>query len=158
MDKFVEIRVKAVSGTEAYLRSCIGAFCVELDPTLDEVNDVKTAVSEAVTNCVVHAYRGREAGEIRVFARIEESTLYIDISDDGCGIEDPVKARQAFFTTAPSEERSGLGFTVMETFMDRLTVKNNERGGVTVSMEKEFDGIDSQHSPRQKGELFAWAQ
>lgn len=138
MKHFVNIETNATLGCEAYLRSCIGAFCVRLNPTLEELGDIKTAVSEAVTNVVVHAYRGSSDRAIVVRGEIRDCTVYIDVVDRGCGIPDIEQARRAFYTSASTDERSGLGFTVMETFMDSLTVSNNPTGGVTVSMTKKI--------------------
>lgn len=135
---YMNLKIKAVSKNEAFARSVVGAFCVELNPTIDEINDIKTAVSEAVTNCVVHAYENDE-GEIELNASIDGGILHIEIKDTGIGIPDIQKARQPFYTTKPDEERSGMGFTVMESFMDTLEVSENKPHGVTVKMSKRFD-------------------
>ena len=122
---------------EGFARSMIATFCVQLNPSVSEINDIKTAVSEAVTNSIVHGYGGGK-GEIDVFVGIKDCTVYIKITDHGVGIEDIAKARQPFYTTKAKEERSGMGFTLMESFMDNLSVYNNECGGVTVEMQKEI--------------------
>lgn len=131
------LKFKALSENEAFARSCVAAFCVQLNPTLDEITDIKTAVSEAVTNCVVHAYP-KEDGEITLNVKLTRDSAIISISDEGIGISNFEKARQPFFTTKPSEERSGMGFTVMESFMDKVYLLKNKTKGVTVLMEKKF--------------------
>lgn len=131
------LKFKALSENEAFARSCVAAFCVQLNPTLDEITDIKTAVSEAVTNCVVHAYP-KEEGEITLNVKLTRGSAIISISDEGVGISNFEKARQPFFTTKPSEERSGMGFTVMESFMDKVYLLKNKTKGVTVLMEKKF--------------------
>lgn len=122
---------------EGFARSMVAAFCVQLNPSVSEINDIKTAVSEAVTNSIVHGYAG-EKGVINIFVGIKDCTVYIKISDRGVGIDDIEKARQPFFTTKAKEERSGMGFTLMESFMDSLKVYNNQDCGVTVEMSKEI--------------------
>lgn len=131
------LKFKAVSENEAFARSCVAAFCVQLNPTLDEITDIKTAVSEAVTNCVVHAYPKGE-GDITLNVKLCSNTAIISISDEGIGISNFEKARQPFYTTKPEEERSGMGFTVMESFMDKVCLIKNEKRGLTVLMEKKF--------------------
>lgn len=131
------LKFKAISENEAFARSCVAAFCVQLNPTLDEITDIKTAVSEAVTNCVVHAYP-KEDGEITLNVKLTNNRAIISISDEGVGISNFEKARQPFYTTKPSEERSGMGFTVMESFMDKVYLLKNKTKGVTVLMEKNF--------------------
>ena len=137
MENNMSLKIKAISRNDAFARSVVGAFCVELNPTMDEINDIKTAVSEAVTNCIVHAYDYKD-GEIEINADIQGSCLHIEIKDFGVGIDDIAKARQPFFTTKPDEERSGMGFTVMESFMDTLTVEKNSPCGTIVKMSKTF--------------------
>lgn len=126
----------ALSKNEALARSIVAFFAVELNPTIDELGDIKTAVSEAVTNCVVHGYPDGKVGDITLKAEIEDENLHIAIEDDGVGIEDIDAARMPFFTTCKDEDRSGMGFTIMETFMDTLTVENKESGGLRVTMSK----------------------
>ncbi len=137
------IKFKALSINESFARSTVAAFCVQLNPTIDEINDIKTAVSEAVTNCVVHAYPKKD-GDITINVKITPTSAIISVEDNGVGIANFEKARQPFFTTKPEEERSGMGFTVMETFMDKVTLLKNENNkGVIVQMEKKFNGIAS---------------
>lgn len=123
------------SANEGFARTAAACFAAQLDPTLDEVNDVKTAVSEAVTNCIVHAYPDR-IGKITMKLRIfEDNSLEIVVKDAGVGIEDVEKARTPLFTTG-SEERSGMGFTIMESFMDGVRVRSVPGKGTTVTMSK----------------------
>ncbi len=124
------------SCNEAFARSAISAFVMNLDPTIGELSDIKTAVSEAVTNCIVHGYR-RESGTIYIKGKItEDNKVVIKIRDKGCGIADVKKAMEPLFTTAPEEERAGLGFAVMQSFCDRVRVKSEPDKGTTVTLEK----------------------
>ncbi|MBQ7653018.1 MAG: anti-sigma F factor [Clostridia bacterium] len=135
---YFEMKIKAETCNESFIRSTVAAFCVALDPTLEELNDVKTAVSEAITNCVVHAYSRENSGEITVKVSLSGKTAIIEIRDSGCGISDVETAMKPFYTTKPEEERSGMGFTLMQTFMDGVTVKSEVGRGTTVVMEKTF--------------------
>lgn len=128
---------KALSENEGFARSAVAAFCVQLNPTLDEITDIKTAVSEAVTNCVVHAYP-KDVGNITLNVKLTNSSAIISISDDGIGIPNFEKARQPFYTTKSQDERSGMGFTVMESFMNSVSLSKNGTKGLTVTMEKKF--------------------
>lgn len=123
------------SVNEGFARSAVAGFCVQLNPTLDEITDIKTAVSEAVTNCVVHAYPHR-LGKINIWVGLKPSEIDIKISDNGVGIADIEKAREPFFTTKPDEERAGMGFTVMESFMDEVCILKNGASGIVVEMRK----------------------
>ena len=137
MDNYIEMKLPAVSKNEAFARNAIAAFCVELNPTVDEIDDIKTAVSEAVTNCIVHAYGGKE-GEITIRASIDGLNLHIAVMDCGVGIDDVESALKPFYTTRPDEERSGMGFTIMETFMDELVVRSVKGEVTSVEMTKSF--------------------
>lgn len=130
---------KAISENEGFARSAVAAFCVQINPTLDEITDIKTAVSEAVTNSVVHAYPNN-IGDVIVNVKLTPNTTIITISDNGIGIADFEKARQPFFTTKPDQERSGMGFTVMESFMDKVFLMKNKNKGLTILMEKRIGG------------------
>ena len=123
---------------EAFARTCVSAFCLQLNPTLDEIGDIKTAVSEAVTNCVVHAYP-KKAGEIIMEMMCEGDKIHIVIKDNGIGIDNIEKALTPFYTTKPDEERSGMGFTVMDSFMDSLVVRSNGVKGLIVEMSKRIE-------------------
>ena len=123
---------------ESFARVVISAFMVQLNPTLEQVADVKTAVSEAVTNAVVHGYPGGARGDITLSARLipEENMLEVEIADAGVGIADVRQALEPFYTTQPELERSGMGFSVMETFMDGLQVASAPGKGTRVKMQK----------------------
>lgn len=127
----------------SFARVVAAAFIARLDPTLDEVEDVKVAVSEAVTNAIVHAYDGRE-GRIVMESFSYDKTVMVSIRDFGKGIEDIEKAREPLFTTKPGEERSGLGFTVMESFMDSLHIESRVGGGTTVTMTKRIGSSEDE--------------
>jgi len=133
------LKFDSLSINEGFARSAVAAFCVQLNPTLDEITDIKTAVSEAVTNCVVHAYP-KTVGQIEIWVGLTLNTVHIEIRDDGVGIADFMKVREPFFTTRPQEERAGMGFTVMESFMDTLELRKNDNKGVIVSMTKKLQG------------------
>lgn len=142
MDVKNEIKIKfmSLSENEGFARTAVCAFAAQLDPDIEEISDIRTAVSEAVTNCIVHAYRG-SVGEIEITAKIlKDNELYIKVRDKGCGIPDIEKAMEPLFTTAPCEERAGLGFAVMESFMDSLKVKSVVGKGTTIVMRKKTGG------------------
>ncbi len=124
---------------EGFARATVAAFVARLNPTLEEINDIKTAVSEAVTNSVVHAYNNEE-GIISIHIEIEDKNIAITITDKGEGIENIEKAREPLFTTKPEEERSGMGFTFMELFMDELIIESVKGEGTTVHMVKKIGG------------------
>lgn len=134
-NNYMEVRFKAISENESFARVCVASFCLKLNPTIDELTDIKTAVSEAVTNCVVHAYPNK-TGDVLIRAEIDGDVFKITISDDGIGIKDFDKAREPFFTTKPDEERSGMGFAVMESFMDSLSLEKNGEKGLKVILTK----------------------
>ncbi len=134
---YMEVKFKSESVNESFARVCIASFCLQLHPSVDEINDIKTAVSEAVTNAVVHAYP-KNCGEITMRAEIEGNMLTVSISDNGVGIKDIQKAIQPFYTTCKSDERSGMGFTIMESFMDSMDVEKNGESGTKVTMTKAF--------------------
>ncbi len=131
----MELKLPSLSVNEGFARSVVGAFATQLDPTLEEVADIKTAVSEAVTNAIVHAYPQTE-GEIIISASLSGRTLAVSVADKGVGIRDIKQARQPFFSTAGDESRSGMGFTVMETFMDEVTITSTPGQGTVVEMTK----------------------
>lgn len=134
--------VDSRSVNESFVRSAVAVFAAQLDPTLEEIADIKTAVSEAVTNCIVHAYSDN-LGKIYIYSAIlENDTIKISIRDKGCGIEDIKKAREPLFTTLGGE-RAGLGFAVMESFTDKLTVRSKRGKGTTVTMIKRIGGREA---------------
>ncbi len=135
-ENYTKIRFKAASVNEGFARVCAAAFASQADPTIETLNDVKTAVSEAVTNAIVHAYPD-EKGDVEMSMCLnEEGILTIFIRDEGKGIEDIEQAMQPFYTTLADDERSGMGFTVMQTFMDMVEVASKSGGGTTVIMKK----------------------
>ena len=136
----MKLRLPAVSINESVARAVISAFCAELNPTVEEIGDLRCAVSEAVTNCIVHAYRDLPSG-VRGFVYIsvrlyDSREITVEISDSGCGIEDVNKARMPSFTTGEPGERCGMGFLVMESFTDSLSVKSKPGKGTCVLMRK----------------------
>ncbi len=134
----MHIRFLSKSSNESFARSVVSAFALELDPTISELADIKTAVSEAVTNSIVHGYR-RESGMIYIDAKITDTRkVIIKIRDKGVGIENIEQAMQPLFTTAPEEERAGLGFAVMQSFMDEVKVKSEPQKGTTVTLTKQI--------------------
>jgi len=133
----MSLKFISLSENEPFARSCIQAFCLSLNPTISELNDVKTSVSEAVTNCIVHAYADKE-GFVTVEAETFGNSIHIKISDEGSGIEDVEKAVEPFFTTRPDDERSGMGFTVMNAFMDEVKVISVKGSGTVIEMIKRF--------------------
>ncbi len=133
MENQMFVRFPSFSVNEGFARVVVGAFAAQLNPTLEELADIKTAVSEAVTNAIVHGYEGT-VGMVEISAHIKDRQITIDIADKGKGIEDVEMARQPFFTTAQGSERSGMGFTVMETFMDSLAVVSRPGTGTTVTL------------------------
>lgn len=130
------------SENEALARSIISGFLLPLDPDVEELADIRCAVSEAVTNCIVHAYRGK-IGTITLIARCyEDRTLRIIISDKGCGIEDVAKARTPLFTTCPDEDRCGMGFSIMESFSDKLSVVSKKGSGTRVTLTRRLSNSE----------------
>jgi len=133
----MQLKFLSRSENEEFARNAVAAFALPLNPTLSELSDVKTAVSEAVTNCIVHAYRETE-GWITVECQTDGNRLHILISDNGRGIDNVDEAVTPFFTTLPGEERSGMGFTIMQAFMTDFSVKSTAGEGTTVEMTKDF--------------------
>lgn len=134
----MKLKIPGKSVNEGFARSAVAAFAAQLDPTVAEIADIKTAVSEAVTNCIVHAYRDT-IGTIYIEARVLENRIFvIKIKDRGCGIADVKQAMEPLFTTAPGEERAGLGFSVMESFMDKVTVRSTLGKGTVVTLTKKI--------------------
>ena len=133
----VKLVLPAKSINESYARVAAAALAAQLDPTVEQMADIKTAVSEAVTNAIVHAYRGVEGGKVYITMKLtQDDRFIITVRDTGCGIADVRQARQPCFTTAPAEERSGLGFSIRETFMASLRVNSRPGRGTTVTMSK----------------------
>ena len=139
MNNYMKLELAALSENESFARSAVAAFALPLSPTFSELSDIKTAVSEAVTNCIVHAYKGA-GGVITIECRIEKTLhggiLHIDVTDNGCGIEDVERAVAPFYTTLEDDERSGMGFTVMQTFSTFFKVESEVGKGTRVSTQK----------------------
>lgn len=155
MDNMIKLEFLSLSQNEAFARSAAASFIAPLDPTIEEIADVRTAVSEAVTNAVVHAYADRQ-GIISMQLTLIGRTLKVKIEDKGCGIEDVELAMQPFFTTGKGGERSGMGFAVMGAFMDLLKVESKKNEGTSVYMEKhlstaEGNGMDAEASKKACG-------
>lgn len=132
----MKLQIPSKSLNESFVRIAVASFFAQLDPTVDEISDIKTAVSEAVTNSIVHGYENT-IGTIYIHAKIlDDKTIYIKIKDKGCGIENVDKAKEPMYTTCKTGERSGLGFTVMQSFMDRLKVISKIGKGTTVTLIK----------------------
>ncbi len=131
----MKLSFPGLSENERFARAAVGGFVSIKNPRLDELNDIKTAVSEAVTNCIVHAYRD-SVGVIELTAKLTEEGVYIKIRDRGCGIEDVKKAMEPLYTTLADEERSGLGFSVMQSLCDSVTVKSKPGSGTSVVLTK----------------------
>ena len=140
----MKLRLPAVSINESVARAVVSAFFAELNPSIEELADVRCAVSEAVTNCIVHAYQYDEnAGSIVIECRAksedgQSGVLHITVADKGCGIDDLEKAMTPFFTTMENDERSGMGFTIMQTFMNGFLVESEKGKGTKVSMTKKI--------------------
>jgi stage II sporulation protein AB (anti-sigma F factor) len=127
------------SENEAFARITVAAFVTQMDPTMEQLDEIKTVVSEAVTNAIIHGYNGSAEGIVNVEAEIDGDTVTISISDQGGGIEDLELARQPLFTSRPELERSGMGFTIMENFMDEFDVVSSEEGGTSLRMKKRIE-------------------
>ena len=131
----VDVIFDAISENESFARVVAAAFVTRLDPTLEEISDIKTAVSEAVTNCIIHGYDGKQ-GIVKVSAKLKKNEVIIEISDKGKGIENINEAKEPLYTTKPNLERSGMGFTIMESFMDKMKVESILGLGTKVTMSK----------------------
>ena len=137
MEDTLELIIDSKSENESFARVAVAAFCTRLDPTLEEITDIKTAVSEAVTNCIVHGYEGGK-GKIYINVNITGNTAEVIVKDNGIGIENIEKAMEPLYTTKPEQERSGMGFSFMEAFMDELEVSSARNKGTTVIMRKKI--------------------
>ncbi len=144
-NNYVYIKIPSLSTNESFARSAVAAFCASLNPTIEEISDIKTAVSEAVTNAIIHGYDNK-LGDIVIECRIKGQVVEIIIEDFGCGIPNVDKAREPLFTSKPELERSGMGFTVMETFMDELVVLSEKDIGTKIILRKKIsDKIDKMY-------------
>lgn len=138
MNNQMELIFPSLAENEAFARMAISAFLVGVNPTLSAVSEIRTAVSEAVTNAVVHAYAGT-VGKVVLRASLAQGRVDIEVEDHGRGIEDIEKAMQPFYTTQPDEERTGMGFALMQSFMDEVTVESTPGSGTLVKMTKRLE-------------------
>ena len=145
MENEMKIEFISKSNNEAFARIAVAAFVSSLDPTIEEISDIKTAVSEAVTNSIVHGYEDK-MGIIHIICKIFNRKVFIEISDNGKGIENVELAKQPLYTSKPNLERSGMGFTIMESFMDKLTVESVLGVGTKVTMEKKIKELPKTES------------
>ena len=138
-----EMKLEFVSKTnnEAFARIAVAAFVSQLDPTIDELSDIKTAVSEAVTNSIIHGYEDEE-GIVKITAKLFGNNVEIEVSDNGKGISNIEEARKPLYTSKPNMERSGMGFTIMESFMDYVTVESAVGLGTKVTMKKKSTSLE----------------
>lgn len=139
-ENMMKIEFLAKSQNESFARVAVAAFASQLDPTIEELTDIKTAVSEAVTNSIIHGYENKN-GIVKIEAHIKDNELTIVIEDTGMGIENVELAMQPLYTSRPDLERSGMGFTVMETFMDSLEVESEKNKGTRLTMKKIFRSL-----------------
>ncbi len=140
MDNEMKLEIKSKSSNEAFARVTVAAFASQLDPTFEELADIKTAVSEAVTNCIIHGYENKD-GIIHINCKLFDKTIEIEIIDFGKGIENVEMARQALYTSKPELDRSGMGFTIMESFMDEIKVESIVGMGTKIVMKKNIGEV-----------------
>ena len=131
----MKLEILSKSNNEAFARVTVAAFASQLDLNIEELADIKTAVSEAVTNCIIHGYENR-IGIVKIYAKLSEDEVVVEISDNGKGIENIDLAKEPLYTTKPDLERSGMGFTIMESFMDELKIESILGMGTKVTMKK----------------------
>ena len=145
VDNEMKLEFISKATNESFARITVAAFAAQLDPSIEELADIKTAVSEAVTNCIIHAYENR-LGVVRLSARLKEDEIIIEISDHGRGIENIEMAKEPLYTTKPNLERSGMGFTIMESFMDDVKIESVVNLGTKVTMSKKIKKIEENTS------------
>lgn len=137
MNNEMTLQFSAISRNESFARVTIAAFLAQLDPTLEQLTEIKTVISEAVTNSIIHGYNEEPDGIVTIYVAIEEnSKVIIQVSDEGVGIHDVEVAMQPLYTTKPELERSGMGFTIMENFMDSCVVESDSHNGTVVTLTK----------------------
>jgi stage II sporulation protein AB (anti-sigma F factor) len=136
MKNVMNMQFSALSQNESFARVTVTSFIAQLDPTMDEITEIKTVVSEAVTNAIIHGYENDENGIVYISVVLEDDTVYLTIKDEGVGILDLDEAKQPLFTTKPELERSGMGFTIMENFMDHVKVESEENKGTAIYLTK----------------------
>ncbi|WP_040330220.1 anti-sigma F factor [Clostridium ihumii] len=141
--KHNEMKVEFLSKSEneSFARVVVSAFAAQLDPTIEEISDIKTAISEAVTNSIIHGYEEDESKLVKLEGYIDDNKLTVVVIDEGVGIDDLEKAREPLYTSRPDLERSGMGFTVMETFMDKVEILSEKGKGTKVTMSKTFNSL-----------------
>ena len=149
----MQLEILSKSSKEAFARITVAAFAAQLDPTIEELSDIKTSVSEAVTNSIIHGYENKD-GIIRISAYIFEDIVRIEIADQGIGIEDIKIAKQPLYTTKPELERSGMGFTIMDNFMDSLKVESVVGMGTKVTMEKKINNKNTNENLNQEENFY----
>ena len=137
-DNEMTLVLNSNSKNEGLARVTVAAFVAQLDPTLSDITEIKTAVSEAVTNAIIHGYDNKEKGEVYITCKYKDNEVYIEVKDNGIGIDNIEEAREPLYTSKPEMERSGMGFTVMESFMDSIEVFSDEGKGTTVKMIKKL--------------------
>ncbi|MFK2824267.1 anti-sigma F factor [Bacillus sp. B190/17] len=134
----MNVQFSALSENESFARITVAAFIAQLDPTMDELTEIKTVVSEAVTNAIIHGYEGNPAGIVYMSVILEDGTVDLIIRDEGIGMENVEEAREPLFTTKPELERSGMGFTIMENFMDEIEVISHKGTGTSIRLKKQL--------------------
>ena len=149
MDNYMKLEVVAIGRNEGFARSAVAAFALPLNPTITELSDIKTAVSEAVTNCMVHGYqKGGDNNKIVIECHLQQNggigQLHITVTDFGSGIADVEQALMPFFTTLENDERSGMGFTIMQTFMDDFSIQSEKGKGTSVRMLKKIGVMENE--------------
>lgn len=148
VDNEMKLEFISKASNESFARITVAAFAAQLDPSIEELADIKTAVSEAVTNCIIHAYENR-LGVVRLSAKLKENEIIIEISDHGKGIENIEMAKEPLYTTKPNLERSGMGFTIMESFMDDVKIESVVNLGTKVTMSKKIKKIEENTSEEE---------
>lgn len=152
IDNEMNLEFISKSSNESFARITIAAFAAQLDPTIEELADIKTVVSEAVTNCIIHAYENR-IGIVKMSAKLKENEVIIEISDHGKGIENIEMAKEPLYTTKPNLERSGMGFTIMESFMDNVEIESVVGLGTKITMSKKIKKEDEEEKNVEEMDL-----
>lgn len=150
----MKLQFLSKSNNEAFARISVAAFASQLDPTIEELADIKTAVSEAVTNCIIHGYEEKE-GLIAISCKLRNNAIYIEIADSGKGIENVDIAKEPLYTSKPDLERSGMGFTIMESFMDDLKIESILGLGTKVTMKKVIQSKVEKQAEKEEGKIFS---
>ena len=143
----MELHFLSQSQNESFARAVAAAFAVQLNPTIEELSDIRTAISEAVTNAIIHGYENRRDGMVVLTCDIEDNAFIATVTDQGCGIRDVELARRPFYTTRPELERSGMGFAVMEAFCEEVRVESAVGRGTTVTLKKEISHSNATYEP-----------